>query len=92
MNARLLVITCTLAAAASLSACALDPAIPQRATAIAVGGNAVAPAQVTISEERTAVESGRQNVYWHASAPNGEFDCSGLLGDGLLQQTVCVKK
>jgi hypothetical protein len=81
-----------LAAAASMSGCAVDQSIPQRATAIAVGGNAVAPVQVKISDERTVLESFGQSFHWHASAPNGEFDCSAISGEGVLIQTVCVKK
>ena len=78
-------------AASSLAACALDPVAAQRATAVAAGNNAVAPEQVKVSD----IKNGSlvdPAFRWHASAPNGEFDCSAYEYDGVLAQTLCVKK
>ena len=87
-----LAIASALAAAACLSGCALDPSIPQRATASAVGNNALAPEQVVVSDGHLDVVGGSPIYRWHASSPSGEFDCSGVMGDGVLKQPVCVRK
>ena len=92
MKASTVAIASTLAAAASISGCALDPAIPQRATAFAIGGTAVSPDQIRISNQTAAVESSVVVHRWHASAPNGEYDCSAVQSEQLLVQPVCVKK
>ena len=91
MKTRILMITWASAAASTLSGCALDAASAQRATAIAVGNNAVAPEQVKISDTR-AGNPFAPAVHWHASAPNGEFDCSAIPRNEALTQTVCVRK
>jgi hypothetical protein len=78
-------------AAASLTACALDPAEARRATAVAAGNNAVAPEQVKVSDIRNG-SIADPAFRWHASAPNGEFECSAYEHDGVLTQTLCVKK
>ena len=77
---------------ASISGCAVDPAIEQRATAFAIGGTAVAPDEVRISNQTAAVESGVVVQRWHASAPGGEYDCSAVQAEQLVAQPVCVKK
>ena len=92
MKASTLAIASTFAAAASISGCAVDPAIQQRATAFAIGGTSVAPDQIRISNQTAAVESNVVVQRWHASAPSGEFDCSAVQGDNLMVQPVCVKK
>ena len=92
MKASTLAIAATLAVAASISGCAVDPAIEQRATAFAIGGTAVAPDAVRISNQTAAVESGVVIQRWHASAPGGEYDCSAVQAEQLVAQPVCVKK
>ena len=92
MKASTLAITATLAVAASISGCAVDPAIEQRATAFAIGGTSVAPDEVRISNQTAAVESGVVVQRWHASAPGGEYDCSAVQAEQLVAQPVCVKK
>ena len=92
MKASTLAIIAPLAAAASISGCAVDPAIEQRATAFAIGGTAVAPDAVRISNQTAAVESGVVIQRWHASAPGGEYDCSAVQAEQLVAQPVCVKK
>ena len=92
MQASTLAISSTLVAAVSISGCALDPAIQQRATAFAIGGTAVSPDQIRISNQTAAFESSVVVHRWHASAPNGEYDCSAVQGEQLLVQPVCVKK
>ena len=92
MKASTLAITATLAVAASISGCAVDPAIEQRATAFAIGGTSVAPDEVRISNQTAAVESGVVVQRWHASAPGGEYDCSTVQAEQLVAQPVCVKK
>ncbi len=80
-------------AAMSVSGCAIDPAIQQRAAAFAIGGTAVAPDQVGISNQTLTPDTPGYVSRWHASVPSGEYDCSAVLGEsGLLVQTVCVKK
>lgn len=91
MKIRILTIALAAAAAASLTACGLNPAVAQRATAIAAGNNTVSPEQVKVSDIRGGTPSD-QIVRWHASAPNGEFECSGYPHDGVLTQTLCVRK
>jgi len=91
MQASTLAITATLAVAASISGCAVDPAIEQRATAFAMGGTSVAPDAVRISNQTAAIESGVVVQHWHASTPNGEYDCSAVQGEGLMAQPVCVR-
>ncbi len=92
MKAMTLAISATLAVAASMSGCALDPAVPQRATAFAIGGTAVSPDQIRISNQTASVESSVVVHRWHASAPIGEYDCSAVQGEQVLVQPVCVKK
>ena len=92
MKASTWAISSTLAAATSISGCALDPAIQQRATAFSIGGTAVSPDQIRISNQTAAVESSVVVHRWHASASTGEYDCSGIRGEQLLVQPVCVKK
>lgn len=92
MKASTLAIASTFAAAASISGCALDPAIQQRATAFAIGGTAVSPDQIRISNQTAALESSVVVHRWHASAPIGEYDCSAVQGEQLLVQPTCVKK
>jgi hypothetical protein len=92
MKASTLAITATLAVAAAISGCAVDPAIEQRATAFAIGGTSVAPDAVRISNQTAAVESGVVVQRWHASAPGGEYDCSAVQAEQLVAQPVCVKK
>ena len=92
MKASSLAITATLAVAASIAGCAVDPAIEQRATAFAIGGTSVAPAEVKISNQTAAVESGVVVQRWHASAAGGEYDCSAVQAEQLVAQPVCVKK
>ena len=62
----------------------------QRETAIAIGGNAVAPEQIKIADDQDVVGSG--TVHWHASAPSGEFDCSAVKGIAVVTGTVCVRR
>ena len=92
MKASIVAIASTLAAAASISGCAIDPAIQQRATAFAIGGTAVSPDQITISNQTSTLEASGVVQHWHASAPTGEYDCSGVQGEQLVVQPVCVKK
>jgi hypothetical protein len=93
MKTSALAISSTLVVAVGLSGClALDPAIHQRATAFAIGGTAVAPDQVRISNQTASAEVSGVVHRWHASLPNGEFDCSGVQNEQLLVQPVCVKK
>jgi hypothetical protein len=92
MNASTLAVTATLAVAASISGCAVDPAIEQRATAFAIGGTSVAPNEVRISNQTAAVETGVVVQRWHASAPGGDYDCSAVQAEQLVAQPVCVKK
>jgi hypothetical protein len=92
MKTSTLAISSILAAAASISGCAVDIATQQRATAFAIGGTAVSPDQIRISNQLAAVESSGVVHRWHASAPNGEYDCSAVQGEQLLVQPVCVKK
>ena len=92
MKASTWALSSTLAAAVSISGCAMDPAIQQRATAFAIGGTAVAPDQIRISNQTAAVESSVVIHRWHASAPGGEYDCSGVQSERLVVQPVCVKK
>ena len=92
MKANTLAIAATLAVAASISGCALDPVAAQRATAFAIGGTAVAPDQIRISNPTSAPGSPGMVFHWHASAPVGEYECSAVQGDHLLQQPVCVKQ
>jgi hypothetical protein len=97
MKAGTWVIALTLTAAASMTGCTdtqmLANAEPelQRATAIAIGGNAVAPEQIRISDDGEVLEP-VGTVHWHASAPTGEFACSALRGQVGYRQPVCVKK
>jgi hypothetical protein len=97
MKASNSIIALTLTAAASMTGCTtyaqwLAIELP-RATAIAIGGNAVAPEQVKISDDPGVVDRSGA-LHWHASAPNGEFDCSGIPIQtlGVVSETVCVKK
>ena len=92
MQAHTYTIPMALALAASISGCALDPAIEQRATAFAIGGTSVAPEQVRISGQTVAVESGVPVQRWHASTPGGEYDCSAVQAEQLAAQPVCVRK
>jgi hypothetical protein len=92
MKASDLAISAALAIAASISGCAVDPAIQQRATAFAIGGTAVSPDQIRISNPTAAVESSVVVHHWHASAPDGEYDCSAVQGEQVLVQPVCVKR
>jgi hypothetical protein len=92
MKASTLAMASMVAATATISGCALDPAVQQRATAFAIGGTAVSPDQITISGQTAAVEAAVVVHRWHASAPTGEYDCSAVQGEHLLVQPVCVKK
>jgi hypothetical protein len=92
MKASASAISLTLAVTAAVSGCALDPAIQQRATAFAIGGTAVAPEQVRISNPSAAVEASVVVHRWHASVLDGEYECSGVQSEQLLVQPVCVKK
>jgi hypothetical protein len=95
MKTGTLVIALTLTATASMTGCAaealsrLDPML-QRETAIAIGGNAVAPEQIKIADDQDVVGGG--TVHWHASAPSGEFDCSAVKGIAVVTETVCVRR
>jgi hypothetical protein len=94
MKAGTLVVALTMTAAASMTGCSTAQVMAefqpllQRATAIAIGGNAVAPEQIKISDDPD-VHGGSAIIHWHASAPNGEFDCSATRA---VTYTVCVKK
>ena len=95
MRPATLVSALTMTATASMTGCvmeALSSFTPmlQRETAIAIGGNAVAPEQITISDDQDVVGGG--TVHWHASAPTGEFDCSAVKRPGGVTKTVCVRK
>lgn len=92
MKASTLGVTAPLTFAALISGCAVDPAMEQRATAFAIGGTSVAPAEVRISNQTADVESGVVVQRWHASAPSGEYDCSAIQAERLVAQPVCVKK
>ncbi len=93
MKAGILAIASGLVAAATICGCAVaDPATEQRSTAIAIGGNAVAPEQINISNQTYTTEKNILIQHWHASAPIGEYDCTAVQGEKWLEQTVCVKK
>ncbi len=92
MKANTLTIAATLAVAASISGCAVDPVAAQRATAFAIGGTAVAPDQIRISNSTSAPGSPAMVYHWHASAPAGEYECSAVQGEQVLEQPVCVKQ
>jgi hypothetical protein len=93
MKAHTWIIASTFAAAASISGCATSPTAQQRATAFAIGGTAVAPEEIKISDKEVPFMSlGKPVVRWHASTPTGEYDCSGVQSGELLLQPVCAKK
>ena len=65
-------------------------------TAIVIRHN-VAPEQVTISEVQIPPICTDCSIHWHAAAPTGEFECSGLIrtiddSSVGVEKTVCVKK